>query len=473
MKASRYNIFSPPTDSGDVVLFNSLYGSMMQWTKGELPIVHSLLHEPNAGERSGPEVYRALVDQKFLIHDNDDEMALIRDRKIAGIQDRNRLDVLLMPTMDCNFACPYCYEDHKSSSMAAEMVAGIKAWITKVLPNHKVVLFSWFGGEPLLQYENVLDISRHVVRTARSVGVSPILHMTTNGYLLSPARIQDLVAAELYDYQITMDGPPETHDRLRVLRNGAGTFARVFQNAVLLARAHDDIRVTLRVNFNHDNLHLVPQLLRMFPEDTRPKLSLEMEPIFGERCMSAMSNLPSDVISEQLALHCRQAEEMGFQVSHGFNHIHTGKLVYCYAERENQYVINYTGDVYKCSVCKFEPNERVGYIAPDGTFVRLEEQWRKYVNDELFEEHCLDCAYLPLCMGGCRSARLKGKSTGTYCSLVPSNASFLLKQVALGGFRKRLLRQMETGHDASGEQERGATCGETSRDVSYSGTPRT
>jgi sulfatase maturation enzyme AslB (radical SAM superfamily) len=59
---------------------------------------------------------------------------------------------------------------------------------------------------------------------------------------------------------------------------------------------------------------------------------------------------------------------------------------------------------------------------------------------DLFEEKCYSCQYLPLCMGGCRRARCEGVETGSYCRLVPTNASFALKAIAFGGFEELLCR---------------------------------
>jgi uncharacterized protein len=237
-----------------------------------------------------------------------------------------------------------------------------------------------------------------------------------------------------------VDGPPETHDELRVLRNGKGTFKRLFQNINDLARADDQVKISLRVNFNHSNLHSIPRLLEMFPLDVRPHLRVVYEPIFGHCSLSATDNLPSKEISVAMADYYKLAEQLGYDVVLGQSGIYPGKLVYCYAERENQFIINHNGDVYKCSVSKFTPEGRVGFIHPDGVFVKEDEEWNKWVDVDLFEEQCYSCAYLPLCMGGCHKMRLQQKETGSYCALVPTNTSYLLKQIAFGDFES-LLRQ--------------------------------
>jgi radical SAM protein with 4Fe4S-binding SPASM domain len=118
----------------------------------------------------------------------------------------------------------------------------------------------------------------------------------------------------------------------------------------------------------------------------------------------------------------------------GLSGLSVGKLVYCYAERDNQLIINYNGDVHKCSVSNFRPEDRVGYIRADGRLVRDEQRWALWTDAQLSNSTCRACSYLPLCMGGCRKTRLEQEGPGDCCTLVPTNASYLLKQIAYGRF---------------------------------------
>jgi hypothetical protein len=43
-------------------------------------------------------------------------------------------------------------------------------------------------------------------------------------------------------------------------------------------------------------------------------------------------------------------------------------------------------------------------------------------------------------MGGCRKARMESGATGTFCKLVPTNASYTLKSIAFGTFESELAR---------------------------------
>jgi uncharacterized protein len=433
MKSSAYNIFIDNPETGETILYNTLYGSTIACTQEETATLRTILDQASTPGSHPHELLDILIKQKYLIPADLDELTIVEERKRAGIEDTNRLDVILMPTQECNFACSYCYENNHPSPMSDETEDNIKKWLTTEMPKHKVTMLLWFGGEPLIAFRRILSLTTHAANVADKTGVTLIRHMTTNGYLFDKGKIDGLLGVGIFDYQITMDGPPEVHNKLRCLKNGGETFDRIHLNVIDLARSDSRVKISLRVNFNHANIHDIPKLLEMFPEDIRNQLRIVYEPIFGDCTLSAVDNLPGGEISEALADYYVLAKEQGYDVVHGLSGIYPGKLVYCYAERQSQYVINYNGDVFKCSVTDFTTEKRVGYIGNEGIFIKNEVEWGKWAGSDYFDESCYSCVYLPLCMGGCRKVRLAGKGTGSSCSLVPTNASYLLKKLAFGG----------------------------------------
>ncbi len=435
MKASLFNIFTTDSRTQEVLLFNSLYGSVTVWDKSEFQLAERILKDPaeKAVGSSANVITDQLIRNKYLVEDDIDEMEIVTRRKLRGIEDSNRLDIVVMPNMTCNFACPYCYESHQPSAfMKEETERSLKRWLTKEVPKFKVLFVSWFGGEPLLSYGQIVSVGRHVRKICEQHNVGLLMNITTNGYLLNETRVKELTKLGFLNYQFTVDGPPDVHNRTRILKNGKGTFARIFRNIMLLLKAHEEVLISLRVNFNHTNLHSIPELLRLFPDGVRPRLKIVYEPIFGEKCLSATDNIPSEEISSSMIEYYRLAKELGYDVTIG--NIGTGKLVYCFAERENQFVFNYNGDIFKCTVNSFGSEARLGHLNDDGLVIRDEQQWDKWVGMPLFEEKCKGCKFLPICMGGCRKSRLEHGTTGSFCNLVPTNTSFALKEIAFGKF---------------------------------------
>ncbi len=68
----------------------------------------------------------------------------------------------------------------------------------------------------------------------RGMGVAVV----TNGYDVE-AFLPLLLGGAVREVQVTLDGPPEIHDRRRVLHNGLGTFARVAAGIDALAGRPD------------------------------------------------------------------------------------------------------------------------------------------------------------------------------------------------------------------------------------------
>src|SRR4029077_1144222 len=65
------------------------------------------------------------------------------------------------------------------------------------------------------------------------------------------------------DAQITLDGPAETHDLMRPLRNGKGTFDVILDNVVASA---DLIPISIRVNLDTANSGKYKRLLDQLVE---------------------------------------------------------------------------------------------------------------------------------------------------------------------------------------------------------------
>lgn len=86
----------------------------------------------------------------------------------------------------------------------------------------------------------------------------------------------------------------------------------------------------------------------------------------------------------------------------------------CYAESKYQALINYNGDVYKCSARDFSQANKDGVLHENGV---IEWDINKKIKREetlLNRKICQDCRISPLCGGGCSQLRIE--SNGTNCT---------------------------------------------------------
>ena len=112
-------------------------------------------------------------------------------------------ELILLPTEQCNFRCIYCYEDFSIGRMKPEIISGIKALLEKRCQNLNYLNLSWFGGEPLVAKDIVLDISEYAMSlSSKYTHLHYSGSMTTNAYLLNLNTASALANVGVRHYQI-------------------------------------------------------------------------------------------------------------------------------------------------------------------------------------------------------------------------------------------------------------------------------
>lgn len=155
--------------------------------------------------------------------------------------------VLLKVASRCNLNCSYCYIYHMDDdgwrNQPKRMSDAVQAATVRQLSNlyayqeHRlhVVLH---GGEPLLIGPNNMLTLCSMLRSALPDPCE--IHVQTNGILLTEEFLDIFVQFDV-GISISIDGPPELHDRFRVDKRGQGSYDRV-RNAIALLIAREDAR---------------------------------------------------------------------------------------------------------------------------------------------------------------------------------------------------------------------------------------
>jgi uncharacterized protein len=160
----------------------------------------------------------------------------------------------------CNLGCTYCYAQQgdfgspaKDMSLATALRA-VDLLIAQTGPGGKANL-AFLGGEPMSNRRVVRETTRLAAELAQRSGVALTFSITTNGTLLTEA---DGDFFEEYGFAVTvsMDGPRETHDRLRPYKGGRGSFERVMGNLRPLLARQRRMQVSARVTVTPQNLEL-------------------------------------------------------------------------------------------------------------------------------------------------------------------------------------------------------------------------
>ena len=161
--------------------------------------------------------------------------ANLRESRTLG-----RLEILLANR--CNLNCRYCYAHGGNYGAESQVLTPelakkyLRAFIWEQYTSIDIVVF--FGGEPAMAPDTIRTICE-LFEQYTNLGIlekMPIFTMVTNGTLIDESLAQTL---RKYDVHVTVsvDGPPEINDQLRMDKAGNGTFAKIEQGIRLLQEA--------------------------------------------------------------------------------------------------------------------------------------------------------------------------------------------------------------------------------------------
>ena len=94
-------------------------------------------------------------------------------------------------------------------------------------------------------------------------GVRMLVNVITNGLLLTPEVVDRLAPYGLNGVKITLDGDHDTHNRMRPLRGGQGTFDKIIEN---VRRVAGKCRISIGGNFDESSVESYPALLDFLRE---------------------------------------------------------------------------------------------------------------------------------------------------------------------------------------------------------------
>lgn len=81
-----------------------------------------------------PQLYDNLLKSKSIIENDVDEISLVKKLQESIDNNENSFILTINPTLDCNFRCWYCYENHVSrSKVEPETLDKIKKLIYNIV----------------------------------------------------------------------------------------------------------------------------------------------------------------------------------------------------------------------------------------------------------------------------------------------------------------------------------------------------
>src|SRR5712692_3616528 len=160
----------------------------------------------------------------------------------------------------CNLGCTYCYAQQGEFGGAAKNMSSdtadeaVDLLLAGDAPGARLNL-AFLGGEPLINRSVLQSTTRRAATLAERRGVTLTFSITTNGTLLSEADA-DFFEAFGFAVTVSLDGPQDVHDRLRMYKSGQGSFDRIMQNVRPLLSRQRRMQVSARVTVTPSNLGL-------------------------------------------------------------------------------------------------------------------------------------------------------------------------------------------------------------------------
>ncbi len=145
-------------------------------------------------------------------------------------------------THDCTLRCKYCYAGRKYRHAMTRETAqkAIDICLAEAKRVGRGLDLSFFGGEPLLEWELLQWCFEYLESHKEGLIVQPRYGITTNGTLLTPERLE-WIAERDFLIGISIDGSPTMHNTNRCYADGQGSHEAVAR-AVALLDKHPTIR---------------------------------------------------------------------------------------------------------------------------------------------------------------------------------------------------------------------------------------
>ena len=439
MQPSMFNVRVPLSrgeggaGSGDLFLLNTLTDAQVVVSRdvAELLDRTPMTDGPDELDDEGRAAFDLLAEHGFLVTNRAEDRAAL-DRFFARTtEDRSELHITVLTTLQCNFACDYCFQgDHGdynkfADKMSLDTAIRISAWIERELdrvrPERLVVMF--FGGEPLLNLPVMYEIAERAWRATQARGVWMGTSIITNGLLLTTEVVDRMLQYGLKGVKITLDGDRDTHNRMRPLRGGQGTFDRIIEN---IRQVADRVPISIGGNFDETSVDSYPALLDFLSEQpfadklakvnfkpvirnapAAPKGMLPLIPVGRDNkplagtCMTSAGKgggalagcVSCSTLDDKIGFLRDETRRRGLPAPSG---VPNGP---CHVHMKHAHTIGPDGSLYACPGFTGDKTLSTGHIDD------RREAWRESARERFERLHpwdeCGDCAFIPVCAGGC------------------------------------------------------------------------
>lgn len=375
-------------DPGRFIVFSMKRGSIVRlseetWDKME-----------NGGLSSSEEAM--FLRLEMITPDREAEKRSVWETVDRQVKKKSAVNTIIVLNLDCNFSCSYCFEkDIKGKKYMSDETAKKSADFVKsrLSPGKTGIYVTFYGGEPLLSLKRIEWFSKNLRRHADTMNVDYGFGLVTNGSLLNKKNVEFLLELGLKKAKVTLDGPPEIHDRKRPFKSGRGSFNAILKN---LRDVCGILRIEIGGNYDQSDFERFPELLDCLenndlPPDRLAEINFDpvMEMAESGVCRGGYVAIDDPWVERADALLRKEILKRGYDMPKPLP-------IFCVMEDTDDLIVNFDGTIYRCPIFLGIPGFSIGNVDtgvsdPDNVYGL--GRWK---NDE-----CLECMYLPFCFGGC------------------------------------------------------------------------
>jgi len=409
MQLSRYLGIYAAKNPRSVILYSTKNAAIVELPK---KIADKLPDVDLSGEDR-----KTLISDGFLVRDPEMEKREFL-HYVDELNALNRsLSIKLVVNLDCNLACRYCFEGSRKGKhyMTRQTADDFIRFVKKTISSQediREILITYYGGEPLLSKELIISISERLKSFARDRGLRLKLFLMTNGTLLTKETVRRMKPLGLKEACITLDGPAHIHNSFRPFKNGSGSFDMILKN---IRDVRKQVAIVLNGNFVRQNFKRFPALLDHLRDDgidISGLRSVQFSPVVAESAEFGPAGFHEGCASVNEPWFFRASVWLREEIlKRGGRQARTAPGL-CMMEYKNNMLVNYDGGIYKCPGFIGREAYKIGDIK-----IEMKDYRESHNLDNWKNEECLDCAYLPLCFGGCRYMKLirDGNMNGVDC----------------------------------------------------------
>jgi uncharacterized protein len=323
--------------------------------------------------------------------------------------------LVLNLTNQCNLSCQYCYEfgadkvatpEGKPKFMDIDTAKSSVDFLLEQSAGRRSIHITFFGGETLMNYPLLKQVVAYANGRAKEQDRHIDFSLTTNATLLTPTIIEFLSENHI-GVTVSMDGPKEMHDQLRVFANGKGSYDIIEPRVRALIQNHRTRPITARVTLTAGVTDVV-KIFRHLKQDLGFH-EVGFAPVTSSpNQLYSINSRGMDSVLDQFHVLADEYLEYALRgEAHGFSNVSDTLAELCQGVNKSHPCgaglglvgVGPSGDIAPCHRFVDSDQHALGHVS---TGINREKQ-ADFLNrghiDSKYD--CHTCWARPLCAGGC------------------------------------------------------------------------